>query len=362
MRQGVYDTASHEYTVTLPMGEKVTLEMVGPGKPWPAAARPVVYLDQLHWIALAQSVWAPDKVGAPVREAADRLIELARERTICLPFSAGNLTEMTQMDGRRRRHLATMILDLSRGWQMHSPITVRGNELRAVLSGRDPRVTDVFTLRTGEIFAEGLKPVDAPEDFPLEWQHWLKNLTAVSAMVAAMMDDEKLSKARGNAMAEQWAASFQNLALRLRHRQSSKAEVRRASLAKMFFDLKSEIASAAQAAGFDQRGLDDWIETGLEVDLVRTPYLSRQYEVVHQRLSNADDHWEANDLTDINYLCCAAAYADVVVGEKKITEYLKRARNRVPDGAFVCRRLPEAVAHLEEILGSGPGKDGAAHP
>ena len=28
-----------------------------------------------------------------------------------------------------------MILDLSRGWQMHSPITVRGKELRAVLSG-----------------------------------------------------------------------------------------------------------------------------------------------------------------------------------------------------------------------------------
>ncbi len=317
MRRGVYDTARHRFTVTLPMGEEVAMEMVGPGTPWPAPPRPVVYLDQLHWIALAQSVWAPEKVDAPIREAAERLIELARERAICLPFSAGNLTEMTQMDGRRRRHLATVILELSRGWQMRSPITVRGGELRAVLGGLDPHITDVFTLRTGEIFAEGLKPVDAPEDFPLEWQHWLKNLTAVSAMVAAMIDDEKLSKARGNAMAQSWAADHHGLALRLREKQNTKAEVRRASLAKLVSDLASEIAAAAQAARSDQGRLEDWLETDLEADLARMPYLARQREVIHQRLSNADDRWEANDLTDINYLCCASAYADVMVGERR---------------------------------------------
>jgi hypothetical protein len=352
MRRGVYDTASHEFVVTLPMGEEVALEMVGPGMPWPAPPGPVVYLDQLHWITLAQAVWAPEKIEAPVQRAAERLIELARERAVCLPFSAGNLTEMTQMDGRRRRHLATLILELSRGWQMRNPIAVRGEELGAILRGQDPQIADVFTLRTGEVFAHGLKPVDPPDDFPPEWQHWFKNLTAVSAMVAGMIDDEPLSAVEGKAMAERWAGDHHDLALRLRQGESSKAEVRRASLAKLASDLASEIVPAAQAAGLNQGQLAEWYEGDFEGDLARMPYLGRQYEVIRQRLSNADDLWEANDLTDINYLSCAAAYADVMVGEKKTTEYLKRARNRVPDGAFLCRRLSEAVAHLEGILGN----------
>lgn len=351
MRRAVYDTAPHELAVTLPMGEEVALEMVGPGSPWPAPLRPVVYLDQLHWITLARSVWAPEKLAPPVREAADRLIELARQRKICLPFSAGNLTEMTQMDGRRRRHLATMILELSRGWQMRNPIAVRGRELDAVLLGRDPRVIDAFTLQAGEVFAEGLKPVDAPADFPRDWQLWFKNMTAVSAMVAAMIEDKKISKAEGNELARRWADDHYRLALYLREQQSSKAEVRRASLTKVAYDLASEIATAAEAAGLDQAHLGSWIEVDFEADLTRMPYLARQHEVIHQRLSNADDHWEANDLTDINYLSCAAAYADVMVGEKKISEYLRRVQSRVPGGALVCRRLPEAVAHLEQTIG-----------
>lgn len=357
MRRGVYDTARHEFTATLPMGEEVALEMVGPGMPWPTPPRPVVYLDQLHWITLAQSVWTPEKLEAPDRAAAERLIELARERAICLPFSAGNLTEMTQMNGRRRRHLATLILELSRGWQMRSPIAVRGEELGAVLRGQDPRLTDVFTLRTGEIFAQGLKSVEAPHDFPPEWQHWFRNLTAVSAMVAAMIDDEALSTEEGIAMAGKWAAGHHDLALRLRQDKSSPTRVRAASLAKLTFDLASEIAPVAEAAGLNPGQLAEWCERDFEGDLARMPYLGRQHELIRQRLSNADDHWEANDLTDINYLSCAAAYADLMVGEKKTTEYLKRARNGVPDGAFLCRRLSEAVAHLEGILGNQKSGD-----
>jgi hypothetical protein len=138
MKRAVYETAEHEFAVTLPMGEEVILEMVGPGAPWPAPMHPVVYLDQLHWITLARCLWAPEKLGEADRGAAARLIELARERKICLPFSAGNLTEMTQMDGRHRRHLATTILRLSRGWQMRNPIAIRRGELDATCSTGSP--------------------------------------------------------------------------------------------------------------------------------------------------------------------------------------------------------------------------------
>jgi hypothetical protein len=114
--------------------------------------------------------------------------------------------------------------------------------------------------------------------------------------------------------------------------------------------LRSEfdIAGAASDVGLDTAGLDTWLTDGLEEDLARMPYLGRQYEVIHQRLSNADDHWEGNDLTDINFLACAAGYADVVVGEKKASEYLKRVAPKVTEGAFVCRRLSDAVEWIRE--------------
>ncbi|MFZ1154636.1 MAG: hypothetical protein WAN93_07005 [Solirubrobacteraceae bacterium] len=49
----------------------------------------------------------------------------------------------------------------------------------------------------------------------------------------------------------------------------------------------------------------------------------------------------------MNYLCAAAGYADITVGEKKTIEYLRRAEPRVPPGSQLCRQLSEAVALLD---------------
>ena len=70
--------------------------------------------------------------------------------------------------------------------------------------------------------------------------------------------------------------------------------------------------------------------------------LGRFRELVHLRVSNADDKWHRNDLNDTLFLCTAGAYADIVVGEKKMTSYLMRAQGKVPEGAQRCRRLEEA--------------------
>ena len=78
------------------------------------------------------------------------------------------------------------------------------------------------------------------------------------------------------------------------------------------------------------------------------PFLGHFIEPLYERLRNADDKWEGNDLVDMHYLASATGYADVVVGERKTSELLKRARLRTPRGAFVCRTLPDAVAHLAE--------------
>ena len=76
------------------------------------------------------------------------------------------------------------------------------------------------------------------------------------------------------------------------------------------------------------------------------PYVGRLSEVLYLRLRNADEKWEANDLNDLNFLCAAAGYADIIIGEKKTIEYLRRAESRVPPSSQLCRQLSEAVGLL----------------
>lgn len=216
------------------------------------------------------------------------------------------------------------------------------------MRGESPRVTEPFTLRPGAIFADGLEPVNAPEDFPTNWRGFFQSIVAVDALVASIIDDEKILKLEGEAMAERWARSHHELAIYMREHGLAKEHVRLNARARFVGDMAEEIAGAASDVGLDQSDLDDWIADELDASLSQMPYLGRQYEVIHQRLSNADDHWEGNDLTDINYLSCAAGYADVVVGEKKISEYLKRVAPKVAEGALVCRRLSDAVGWIRE--------------
>ncbi len=76
------------------------------------------------------------------------------------------------------------------------------------------------------------------------------------------------------------------------------------------------------------------------------PYVGRLGEVLALRLRNADEKWEGNDLNDMNFLCAAAGYADVTVGEKKTIQYLRRVEPQVRPGSQLCRHLSEAVELL----------------
>jgi len=75
--------------------------------------------------------------------------------------------------------------------------------------------------------------------------------------------------------------------------------------------------------------------------------LGRFRELVHLRVSNADDKWAANDLNDTLYLCCAGAYADFMVGERKMTSYLQRATGKATKGAALFRHLEDALPAMD---------------
>ncbi|MFC5107622.1 hypothetical protein [Kibdelosporangium philippinense] len=83
------------------------------------------------------------------------------------------------------------------------------------------------------------------------------------------------------------------------------------------------------------------------------PFVGTVYEATHVRLRNAGDAWNSHDLTDVFYLACASAYADVVVCEKKAGDYLTRAWRGRNGGARLVTSLAAAVASLEaRVAGS----------
>jgi hypothetical protein len=135
------NVVERELTLSVRSDFEVRLELGSTGSgDRPPSDRPIVYLDQLHWVTLAQHLWAPEKVAERNREAAAELIALARSRRILLPFSSAHMAEAATTWGRRRHDFVLTVFSLSAGWQMTSPFRVRAEELRRSLSGLEPVV------------------------------------------------------------------------------------------------------------------------------------------------------------------------------------------------------------------------------
>lgn len=344
-----YDLTSNTLSFTVPNGEQLIVEVGAAGATdGPPAGRPVVYLDQLHWVSLARRRHAPEKLNDATANAAARLIQLAEAQRIVLPLSAGHLTEMAHLEGRWREHLGLTIMGLSRGWQMRNPVAVRRTEFISAMRGELPRALGVITLQPEVLFAAS-NATGPASDLQRPFDDLLPRLTWVSAVYAAVLDDESVDMRSGHEAAERWAADFPRLAQYMREHKTSAEHARINTRARLLADLGNETAIAAEQAGLTPAQFSEWLRDELPDRLGEMPYVGRLHEVLYHRLRNADDKWERNDLIDMNFLCCAAGYADIVVGEKQTIEYLRRAASNSAPGAVVCRTLPEAVEALSRL-------------
>lgn len=345
VRRSRFDTQERRLELTLDDGQKLEVEIGTPGQAIPDDV-PVVYLDQNHWVGLAQHLWAPERLREAERDAAAVLIAFARERRVVLPIAAAHLTEAAPLAGRRRRDLSATILGLSRGWQMRSPIWVRFTEYVASMRGQDPIAAEVFTLEPGVLFANGPTRPTAPPGTPVALEAVFARVVAAAAVYASILDDEPLDVSEAREAAERWAAGFSGLATWMRENRTPERDARTNARARLIADQGPELARAASSAGTSPERFSMWLEHDFPNDLARMPYVGRLAEVLYLRLRNADEKWEGNDLNDMNYLCCAAGYADVTVGERKTIEYLRRAERRVRPGSLLCRNLAEAAEAL----------------
>ncbi len=293
---------------------------------------------------LACQQWSPQKVKAH-REGYERLTELARERAITLPLSSAHAFETARKDGRQRRELATTMLQLSRGWQMRSPLKVRREELVCAVAGLRTdaplRPRPVFTLDPDALFSSSDYLGESSPARDLQ-----ARLTWASAIAETLIEDEREDDEEARAKGERWAKMYAAIGVGLGESNASRQEKRAAARAAILEDFANDLAEAAAAARLDSQAWEGWLESS-EDSIAAMPAMGRIQEITAQRLSNPQYPWRANDLSDMHFLSCAAGYADFVLAEAATTHDLRRAESRVPAGARICRSPGELVAAIE---------------
>jgi hypothetical protein len=335
-----YDPERGALTVTFRWGATAIFEL-GPAE---APDAPIVYLDQNHWVMLACQQWSPQKVTAH-REGYERLTELARDRAITLPLSSAHAFETARKDGRQRRDLATTMLQLSRGWQMRSPLKVRREELVCAVAGLRTdaplRPRPVFTLDPDALFSSSDYLGESSPARDLQ-----ARLTWASAIAETLIEDEREDDEEARAKGERWAKMYAAIGVGLGESNASREEKRAAARAAILEDFANDLAGAAAAAGLDSQAWEHWLENSEET-IAAMPAMGRIQEITAQRLSNPQYPWRVNDLSDMHFLSCAAGYADFVLAEAATTHDLRRAESRVLAGARICRSPAELVDAIE---------------
>ena len=284
---------------------------------------PTLYLDQSHWVALART-W----LGRPARRNEDvstmqQIIELARNGRLALPFCFGRAIETTRIGEQQRVELARAQIELSAGWAVRHVITVREEELRAILAGRPGPLSDVVALGPS-----GLRlPQPAPsEDELVGW------LGAATSFYDTYLETEALDSVQGRDDAQKWAESMHSHSQQLA---GMSRERRPAEILSIFVaDLRPELDAVYRT---DSRlfpaGRPELLAL-IDEHLAAAPALSWYHDLLAYRLRNSTDKWEGNDLIDMTSLTVAVAYCDFVVAENKIGRFLVRCGHGSP-GAVI---------------------------
>jgi len=144
-----------------------------------------------------------------------------------------------------------------------------------------------------------------------------------------------------------WVWTHQELLAYLRLH-PTKRDLRVVAAARTLDDLQQELAAAARQVGLNINELEQRLHSGNLVEFFQQlPFVGRVMEITYLRLRNPQDVWVDNDLIDLIFLSCAAAYADFVVAEKKATHLLYQAAPQTSSGATVFATLSDLCRGLD---------------
>lgn len=331
-------------------GDDIVLELPRLTDLAPLRGRPTIYLDQNHWSTLAKTIHDPARVrNEPERVAAQKLIDLARAHQVVLPMSAAHMAETSkQNDHEQRYYRALTIAQLSAGWRLRDPLSLRQFELMQTLVQQYRResieIPAAVTLEPDVVHeARGRPEYPDSSDLPPEMQWWIRSQSSVTADIDAMLDTEPcpMDSVAG------WVSTFQEFAEFLRDNPTGPEIRRQRTHLRFIFDLSKELAEASWRAGLiRQEDLSDWLTNRSEASIGELPALGLFREVLHEKLSDPNLKWTENDLTDMIYLTAAAGYCDHVVGERTHMSHIANSARRLGRTISLHRTLRSLVERL----------------
>ncbi|SRR5712691_11472192 len=308
---------------------------------------PIVYLDQCHWIALAQAQFARHKIrSSDELAAADFILKAAGDGRIRLPLSGAHVVETTKAgDGPRRRQLADTMLSAYGNWYMSNPVIVRGGELARALAQQGTSLDrdQVFNQRPGTPYGNYTPYVHNDQTLPLQVQRLVEELSWRYAWADVLRSGtyEATEWTAASEAIQGWARTHQDLSTYLTEHPATR-DLRVVAAARTLDDLQQELAATALQVGLSIDELEQRLHPGNLVEFFqRLPFVGRVMEITHIRLCNPQDVWVENDLIDLLFLSCAAAYADFVVAERKATHLLRQAARWTSSGAAIYATLYE---------------------
>ncbi|HEV2069586.1 MAG TPA: hypothetical protein VGR26_07330 [Acidimicrobiales bacterium] len=344
----IFEFPVRSLTFETRQGDRIETELPDRNDLAPLQGRPVIYLDQNHWSAMAKAIHEPERLPQEERSAAEELIELARQRRVIMPLSMGHVGETGQWRNSDRRYrLALTMLDLSKGWQLCDVDALRRAELQrslaVALRCSLPPAPAPVTLQPGAMSARSVERYQPGAEFDEELAFAMAALTETFATFDQMLDDVAIRRPPVPGWVERNQRITREIASGVAHARS----LRRAVTLEAFRrDLPHELASAAAGLDVAPEDVGRWLRDLNEEQITSMPSLAIYRELLHEKLSDPGTVWEDNDLDDMMYLSCGAAYADHVVGERRLTSDLRHGLERLGRPVNVYRRLADLIPML----------------
>lgn len=309
-----------------------------------------VYLDQNHWIYLAQDYWGkphkPDHKGL-----AARLLDAVKSDRVRLPLSTIHFIEHLRAESAARRHRLAQVFDrFSRGWHMASWSSVLPVEIhRAVANALGERSTMPRPEVFGKGFLFGLGPKERALLLEGRTEQQLNLLQSITALPEAILDlltyPNEAGRGRQNAMVIESSRANAAAVEELRSlRKSHSTEVhRRAQYAGYMLHHQELIFPALDAIG---RTRDEFLSLGLEgltAFWSSVPSLDVDCELTLYRDRQWSKSVNPNDVRDIGHLALAIPYCEVVVTERFWARAAEETGLAKKYGTVVCTDLTEVL-------------------
>lgn len=305
-------------------GHLIITEGFSPNSPPPFNDRPSVYLDQNRWRTVADALHAPERIANSVeREAAQELVELARDGGIVLPLSMGHMLETAGLHNDRRYEVGVAMASLAGGWQIRNPLDLWKYE--AELTIRDllelPSAGNFYPIVTepGALFGSDTD-LGIAED-TTDADTFMAMLTMPNIILDLLINPESTPKHP----LTMWIDHHAGITSQIEAENLPKSKRRQLARRRywnenigFYTDPHRRLSRSADFPTFSDREIADLLSASPMVGLLS--------ELFVRRFTDRKNKWRRNDLIDIFHLSGAAAYADYVCAEMHTGTQLREAQ------------------------------------